>query len=162
MTLAPSVVGAGGEPEEDATSSGVVRIVAPSWTLVSSPTMTGAPSPVRVFRSFSGMESKEDEVSRARGRREGRGEAEVEVEGDEASTSPIAFRLFSLSRPRFTNKSFDSSIVDVDSPLMTAPNQTLDRSPRRTSPATVAEGATNAADAAEGMDELTGWIVRWR
>ena len=45
---------------------------------------------------------------------------------------------------------------------MTAPNHTLALSPRRTSPAKVAEGATKAAAAAEGTDEATGWIVRWR
>jgi hypothetical protein len=50
VTLAPRVVGAGAEEEEEeeaefSMSSGVVRTVAPSWTLVSSPMMTGAPSP---------------------------------------------------------------------------------------------------------------------
>jgi len=45
---------------------------------------------------------------------------------------------------------------------MTAPNHTLDLSPRRTSPATVADGATNAAAADEGIEEATGWKVRWR
>jgi hypothetical protein len=45
---------------------------------------------------------------------------------------------------------------------MTAPYHTLTRSPRRTSPATVAEGATNAAAADEGIAELTGWKVRCR
>ena len=49
VTRAPSVVGrdAGAlfELEEASMSSGVVRTVAPSWMLVSSPMMTGAPSP---------------------------------------------------------------------------------------------------------------------
>ena len=55
----PPVVGALLRPEElegaVPMSSGVVRTVAPSWMLVSSPMTTGAPSPkVEVFLVFGG------------------------------------------------------------------------------------------------------------
>ena len=52
------VVGAGALPLEledegaASMSSGVVRTVAPSWMLVSSPMMTGAPSPGVCFAFF--------------------------------------------------------------------------------------------------------------
>jgi len=93
----------------------------------------------------------------------------VEVE-EAASTLPIVLSshlplllpsLFLLLLLLLSNR-INSSNNRRPSPLITAPNQTLARSPKRTSPATVAEGATNAADAAEGIDEPTGWIVRWR